>query len=424
MTEDVVSRDLSALEAKLAALEADHRANREHLATMEALHQVAQSLISELNLTPLLHKILAAAVEVVHGSAGSLLLLDEDNDELVFAVIEGGAGQDLEGQRLARDQGIAGWVASHRQPLIVNDVHSDDRHYQAISRKFHTDVTSLLCVPMLVRGRLIGVIQVLNEKPGCYFSQQDQTTLSTFAAQSAIAIENARLYESVRAERDRLIAVEEQVRKRLALDLHDGPAQLLSAIIMNINFCQELRRRSSPGADEAIADTMALAEKALHQVRTLLFDLRPVILEAEGLIPALEVYVEQLQKNESFEIDLQISGCINRLSHNAESTVFSIVQEAINNAKKHAQADNLRISVEQVGDTLSITVEDNGVGFDVSSVQKAYAQRGSLGLLTMHERADIVNGTFNITSRPGEGTRVELQLPLSANPAEVVSHAA
>ena len=123
-------------------------------------------------------------------SAGSLLLLDRSTNELVFQVIEGGGGVALEGTRMPADKGIAGWVASHREPLIVDDVNRDDRHYRDIAKDSDFTTTSLLCVPMIARGQVIGVLQVLNKKPGKYFNTADQELLTTFAAQSAVAIEN------------------------------------------------------------------------------------------------------------------------------------------------------------------------------------------------------------------------------------------
>ena len=142
----------------------------------------------------------------------------------------------LEGKRMPADKGIAGWVATHREALIVDDVNRDDRYYRNIAQDYDFTTTSILCVPLIAKGRVIGVLQVLNQEPGKYFNAEDQEILSTFAAQSAVAIENARLYQSLREERDRIIAIEEDVRRRLARDLHDGPAQMLAAVIRIADF--------------------------------------------------------------------------------------------------------------------------------------------------------------------------------------------
>ena len=111
---------------------------------------------------------------------------------------EGGGGEDLKGVRMSRDKGIAGWVATHQQPLIIDDVNTDDRYYQSIAQSFDFKPTSLLCVPMASHNRLIGVLQVMHNVPGRYFDSLDRQLLTTFGNQAAIAIENARLYESLK----------------------------------------------------------------------------------------------------------------------------------------------------------------------------------------------------------------------------------
>jgi signal transduction histidine kinase len=407
---------LEALKQEVSRLQKENTAATERIAVLQVLQDVARSLSSELNLEPLLQMILAAAVQVMNASAGSLLLLDHDTDELVFEVIEGGIGAALEGTRMPADKGIAGWVASHREPLIVDDVNRDDRYYRRIAQDHDFTTTSLLCVPMVARGKVIGVLQVLNKEPGQYFDTADQEVLTSFAAQSAVTIENARLYQSLREEHERIIAVEEDIRRELARDLHDGPTQMLAAIIMSANFVREaIAHDSLDHAVNELGEMMPVAEKALHQVRTLLFNLRPVILETQGLVPALESYAQRLREAEGMNVILNASGEFDRLPHNAEVAIFTIVQEAITNAKKHARASRIDIEVTPTDDKLTVVVRDNGVGFDQTAVTDRYDERGSLGMLNMQERAEIVNGTLSLESKPGQGTTITLQLPINTH---------
>jgi signal transduction histidine kinase len=411
------AQELATLKQKIKTLEINFQEAQHRIAVLHVVHEVAGSLTSELNLEPLLHKILAAAVEVMNASAGSLILLDELTDELVFAVIEGGGGEDLKGVRMARDRGIAGWVATNRKPLIVDDVNQDDRYYQSIANTFDFKLTSLLCVPMVSRKKLIGVLQVLHSIPDHYFNDLDQQLLITFANQAAVAIENARLYESLKEEGDRLVVVEDEIRKRLARDLHDGPTQLLASIIMSLNFTKELLKRLPEHALEEIDLNLTVAEKALKQLRTLLFDLRPVILETQGLIPALEVYVERLTETDKLNLVLTVEAEFERLSHGAEVAIFAVIQEAVNNAKKYAQAAqiNIILQLDESGDTLTVLVKDNGKGFDVHAVKARYEERGSLGMINMQERTSAINGTFTLHSEVGHGAEVVLSLPLREN---------
>ncbi|MGC8880311.1 MAG: histidine kinase, partial [Anaerolineae bacterium] len=305
----------------------------------------------------------------------------------------------------------------HGKPLIVHDVTQDARFYPRISLEFNFPARSILCVPLIVRGSVIGALEVLNKTGDAQFTVEDRDMLTILAAQSAVAIENARLYQNLREEHNRLVAVEAEVRHRLARDIHDGPAQMLASVIMNAHFVREaLARGSVEMALREMDEVLSLAEKALRQIRTLLFNLRPVTLEMKGLVPALEIYVNMLQQNERFSVALQIENEIARLNHEAESAIFAVIQEAISNVRKHAEASQaiIRLAVTEEG-YLEVSVKDNGVGFDPGAISQACAERGSLGVLTMQERALSLQGSLSIRSRPGEGTEVQLRLPLAPN---------
>ncbi len=409
--------DVEELKQEIEKVKANFEEAQQRIAALQVVHEVASSLTLELNLEPLLHKILAKAVEVMTASAGSLLLLDELTEELVFAVIEGGGGENLKGVRMSRDKGIAGWVATHRQPLIVDDVSQDNRYYESIASSFGYKPTSLLCAPMISRNNLIGVLQVMHNVPGRYFNALDRQLLTTFANQSAVAIENARLYESLKAERDHLLVVEDEVRKRLARDLHDGPTQLVASMVMSLGFTKQLITHSPELAITEINENLDVANKTLKQLRTLLFDLRPVILETQGLLPALELYCERLNDTEDLNVVLTIQNEFDRLSTTAEMAIFSIIQEAINNAKKYANASRIDLIAQAnySQDLLTFIIKDDGVGFDLQRVKARYEEQGSLGLINMQERTEMVHGRLKIQSGLGEGTTVILIVPLSEN---------
>jgi signal transduction histidine kinase len=393
-------------------LRAQLRVDEERISTLVALQDLARSLALELNLDPLLKTILRLAVQVVDACAGSLLLLDPITDELAFEVIEGGGGEALANRRIRRDQGIAGWVATHCEPVIVEDVTKDERFYPEIDRVSSFKTNSLLCVALMVKGEVIGVIQVLNKKSGKPFDKYDLDTLNIFASQSAAAIENARLYENLREERDRVVAVEEDVRRRLARDLHDSLAQLLAAALMNVRFIRESFARQVKVSDVDLGVLERVLSKALHQVRTMLFDLRPVILETQGLVAALESSAKRFRQEGMGKMHLSVDKKLGRLPPKTETAVFSIVREALNNVRRHAQAKNLWLKLVRDGDSLMVTVEDDGQGFNLSAVEQFYGERGSIGLLNMRERAEMVRGTLSIESTVGRGTRVVLVVPM------------
>ena len=384
----------------------------DRITALYALQDAARSLALELNVPLLLKKILRSAVQVMDATAGSLLLLDPSTDQLVFEVIEGGAGEALSKQRIGREQGVAGWVATHCEPVVVDDVTTDDRFYAGIDRVSSFTTNNLLCVPLMSKGEVIGVLQLLNKKSGDLFDEDDVNILNIFASQSAAAIESARLYEAVREERDRVVAVEEDVRRRLARDLHDSLAQMLAAALMNVRFMNEEVSKQNAISTTDLSALEDVISKALFQVRTMLFDLRPVILETQGLAAALEAYTKRLRKEGTGRLRLSVNHALGRLTPKVETAVFSIIRESLNNVRRHARAKNIRVALDRDDEKLYVAIEDDGQGFDVDLVERMYGERGSIGLLNMKEWAETVGGALAIESEIGQGTKVTMTVPL------------
>ncbi len=393
------SRELSRLRGRVQAL--------------LALQQVALKVTAELDLDELLHTVVRSAVTVMNCTAGSLLLHDPRTGELVFEVVEGGGGEALEKTRFPCERGIAGAAFTTARPVVVRDAADDTRHYAEVSRRFEFDVHSLVAVPLIARSRTIGVLEVMNRASDSPFTRDDVDLLLAFASQSAIAIENARLFQSVIKERDRILYVEEGVRREVARELHDGPAQMLAALIMGIRNLNKTLAKAPERIEADLLQLEASSQKALYQVRNILFDLRPVILESQGLGPALQGYAERLRSLEPFNLELDVRHKTH-LRPNVEGVVFSILQEAVNNAKKHGAPRNVWIKTAEARGWLILTVRDDGCGFEVQEVQQSLAARNSFGLLNMRERAEVAGGRLQIESAPGRGTKITLRVPLTA----------
>lgn len=383
----------------------------QRIAALEALQQVALAFASELGLNRILALILSSAMDVIKANAGSLLLHDPEKQELVFKVVQGGSGKVLRNKRIKQDEGIAGWVFTRKRPVIVQDVKLDPRFLDRIDKNYKYSTTAMVAAPMIYKGTPIGVIEIINKKGGGKFTEDDRELLMAFAAQSAVLIENAQLYEQVVSERDRILAVEEEVRRGLARELHDGPSQLLSATIMGMRFLRQVLEKQPDRALAELNELERLSTQALHQVRNMLFDLRPVALETQGLGAALQLYVERQGADSHLKLHIDPAVANVRFPAKVEGAAFSIVQEAVGNAKKHAQANTIWITAKKTTEGLVLSVRDDGRGFDVDSTESEYAQRGSLGLLNMKERAELCQGKLAIDSKPGKGTIVTLVIP-------------
>jgi len=383
---------------------------RRQLAALQTVQTIAQELISELDTKKLLNKILSSAIEVLDATQGSLLLWDEKTDELVFVVTQ---TPELLNYRMPSTKGIAGWVFTNCEPVISSDVTQDSRFNPEVDRNTDFVTRSLLTVPLMNASEKIGVIQVINKRSGEQFDELDRDILMALAAQATTSIINARLYQELEAEKNRIIAIEDQERKKLARDLHDGPAQTLAAIIMDIDFINKLYQHNPervPGELEKLRET---AQRTLAQIRNTMFELRPLALETQGLRAALETYTERLINVDGLNVHLDIRNLGDeRLPPKVEELCFAIIREAVVNIKKHAKAQDTWIIVEKRSKDLIVAVRDNGCGFDVQATQKSYSNRGSLGLLNMRERAELLGAQYTIDSVPGRGTLVSLIVPL------------
>ncbi len=381
------------------------------------VEEIGQNLASTLNLDEVLTRLLRRVYNAIDVEDGSILLIEEPSGDLVSQVVLGSVSEPF---RVPKGQGIAGQVAETGVPVIVNDAQDDPRHFKQIDKDTGFVTQSILCVPLLTHEKIIGVLEVFNKKSG-RFTQEDQLLLSSIANYAGIAIDNARLHQNVVSERDRVIRAQEEVSHRLQRDLHDGPTQLVAAIQMSIEFCRKAIQHNELGmADKELGEMYQLASRATHQLRTLLFELRPLILETKGLVAALETFIQRRQEGvEQTTLHLvltsdQPDGQISRLEPKSEAALFAIVQEAVNNAIKHAQAKNIYVKLAQAGQQLTVSIEDDGKGFDVGSVTQNYEERGSYGMVNLRERVAICRGDYTIESEIGKGTEIRVLVPLNS----------
>jgi signal transduction histidine kinase len=363
--------------------------------------------------------------EMLSVEAGSLLLTDNVTGDLVFQIALGEKADEVKPFRVPKGQGIAGHVAETGQPLIISDVQKDERHLKAFDKKTQFLTRDILCVPLILHRQVVGVLQVLNKRDG-EFTQRDVDLLSSIASYAAIAIENARLYESLEAEHTRTIQAEQEARRKLATDLHDGPTQLVAAIMMNLDFATKALQKDPSLLPDTIAEMQELASRASHQMRTLLFELRPLVLETQGLGAALQVFLDRRQRDANGKTSLTLnietddpSGDITRQDGKIEATIFSIVQETVNNAIKHARANKIVVTLKETNDHIFVSIVDDGIGFDVEAVLSNYETRGSLGMVNIRERAEAVGGDFKIESTTGEGTKISIEIPKEAAEKDV-----
>ncbi len=370
---------------------------------MRALYEVAVTLST--NPQAILDTTLNEGRKLVPYSAG-VVLLATGTDTLGVAAAHGQAQKDYQ-KEVTLGTGLISQALREPEAFVIEDLRVDP---------VFGPLTGLLtcraacAVPFRSGNRSYGAMIVAGATADI-FTEERVEMLSALANYALVALQNAQLIQDLRSERTKLLSKEEEVRHQLARDLHDGPAQALAAITMNAEFIKRLLERDPSRVLTELDKLGALAKRTTHEVRTMLFELRPLALETQGLGETLHQYFERFQSNTT-KIILEAEDLHITLDTKTEGTLFNIIQEAVNNALKHARAEHIWVRVKHVGATVETVIKDDGRGFDLQKVKETYDKRGSFGLLNIEERAKLVNGSAEISSTPGNGTNVRVIVPV------------
>ncbi|MCI0850346.1 MAG: GAF domain-containing sensor histidine kinase [Chloroflexi bacterium] len=301
---------------------------------------------------------------------------------------------------LPRSHGLLDALLRDPEPYRWGDVQTDSR-YQGWPDT-HPDMHSLLGVPIVARGDIIAAFYLTDKEGSPEFSDEDQHLIELLAAHAAITIENARLYE-----RSRELSVVEE-RNRLARDLHDSVSQTLFSANLVAEAAVTLIDRDPAQAKVQVAKLQDLVQGAVGEMRSLVFELRSADIDTDGLAPTLQKHIDVVRRVYHTKIELEVSG-ERRFNAALEQELFRIAQEALNNCLKHAQAEQISLSLDMTNERVALTVRDDGAGFDPSDPR---LRSKRLGLTSMRERAESIGATLRIESAPGAGTVVMVEVPL------------
>lgn len=211
-----------------------------------------------------------------------------------------------------------------------------------------------------------------------------------------------------------IIQSQENERLRISLQMHDGPAQAMSNLVLRAEICQRLIDHDLDQARSELTGLKSAINSTLQDTRKFIFDLRPMTLDDLGLIPTLRRYTTQFGEKSGLEINLMVQNMEQRLPSHYEVTIFRFIQEALNNVAKHANANQVRLLVDSSGHQLQILIEDDGAGFHVKETLANASMRKNMGLASMRQQIEVLlRGEFGIESAIGRGTRVAATIPLS-----------
>lgn len=405
-------------EAAIGSAQYELRELRQAISSARLFYESADSLNGTSNYVQILEVMLQAGVNGMPsgrfdlGAPVGIALTFGDNDKegnkpLMVAASRGLDRNDVQ-RIVAGKSGIVKQAIESGDPVPFSKVSNDADLSQFSSlRRAHHGVCYPLQSGLDVYGAVI-LSSPSSQKP----SDQHLRLMRAFINQAAIAFQNAQLYQNLRAERDRIIEAEASARARLARDLHDGPTQSMAALAMRLDFIRLLMDRDEAQARQEVEQAREAVMRVGKDLRGLLFTLRPLTLETQGLSAALKQYEQRLRENDGVPISIQPGNFGTELDPNVAGTVFAVIEEAVNNARKHAQGSPIQVNVNQQNNTLAAAISDEGPGFDTNIVNTNYTARGSLGMVNMRDRARLVEGQLNIESTPGKGTRITLRVPL------------
>jgi signal transduction histidine kinase len=371
---------------------------------LESLHEIVRSLAGETDLERLLDLVCRRLRELIRARL-VLIALPSGDDQLQIAAAdgEGDAAYGLLGNRLERVRSKSGRVLERRQSARVDSVLDDPEVDQDEARRM--GIRTGLYVPLVARGRAIGIVAVHDKlDPEARFSDGDLRLAEIFAARAAVAVDL-----SERVARDtvrRVIDAQELERRRLARELHDETGQALTSILLGLKGIRAAA--SEKEAEQAEAELRELVVQALQDVRSLAVELRPSALDDFGLVSALERLASTFEERSGVRAAVQSSLPEERLPAEIETTLYRLVQEALTNVVKHADADGVSIILTARDGGVSAVVEDDGQGFSSEDVRE-----DALGLVGMRERLALVGGTLEIESTPRGGTAVVAYVPVA-----------
>ena len=308
-------------------------------------------------------------------------------------------------------QGIVGKAFNKAETTITHTPRQDPELSRFGALK---NCPSVLCIPLRAGFQIFGAM-VIGTATAVEFDKHQLELFDSVADLAVIALQNAQLYQNLDREKQRIITADEDARKELARDLHDGPTQTIAAIAMRLNFVRSLLKRDPEQAQIEIQKAEEMAKSTSKEIRGMLFTLRPLVLETQGLSKAIETVMQKLRETDGLNVRLIGGQYGDMLSEQAQSVVFPIIEEALGNARKYSKASLIEIRMWHEDSLFVARVKDDGVGFDVEEVNQGYSTRGSLGLLNMQERAERIDGSLRLESEAGKGTTVTLVVPLNRN---------
>src|SRR5947209_10583840 len=386
----------------------------------EALLQVLEGELRANELQPMLDNMLGLTANIFRADFGAVLLANETGRRLRVAALHGMAWEDVEEAEFDIEQGFAGQIAMTGEPVMVADTAALPTVRSELVRQA---VKSIWGVPLKNKGRMIGVLLIGFKKKYEWFPTE-QELLRAIADRSVAAVERAQMVHALRDREHRiaelsahLLRAQEEERKRISRELHDETGQSLMVIRLYLGMLENALTART--AKNRVRETVEVVDRTIEGIRRIISKLSPLVLQELGLTAAIRKEAKDLAKTTGIRVKVLVPNEYDRFAPEAETAIYRVVQEALHNIAKHAEAKSVTIKLTRDNALVKLSVQDDGKGI----TEKPDRRGHSFGLAGIKERIASLGGSVQISSERGSGTRLEITVPTSPLASELVESA-
>ncbi|MBT3364020.1 MAG: GAF domain-containing protein [Chloroflexi bacterium] len=390
---------------------------------LSALNKVITTVSKSLNRERILNSAMKKIMAVMEIEAGFVYLLDEKTGRLFTKTPKDLSNEDVkeaivfaETKRVEPNKSLFKKVIQSKEPIVIGNIAENSEFETVIGEKER--VRSSVGVPIKWQNEILGVLFLFSYTPN-RFDNDIVPLILAMGDAIGVAINNARTARSLREAKvirdnllEKLISAQEDERKRIARELHDEANQSLAALILNLQLITNILPSKYKDIKQQIDAFNNRVIETINVIRTLALELRPSILDDLGLSMAIKWYAKDYLTRRGLNVDIDIAESKSKIPTDIETMLFRILQEALTNIIKHAKASYVVLRLHFVSSVIIMSIEDNGEGFDVQNTLSAEESRQNLGLHGMSERATLLKGKLTINSTLGQGTTIQVEVPL------------